>query len=76
MVLQVEELISNSQLNIASEEKAFTAVMSWTKHDLAAREQHVAQVGKMASNPVTPVTPVTPTSRQLPLTPLSVRLSS
>jgi hypothetical protein len=43
-VLQVEELICNSQLNIASEEKAFSAVMSWMKHDLAGREQHVAQV--------------------------------
>jgi hypothetical protein len=41
----VEELISNSQLNIASEEKVFTAVMNWVKHDLANREQHVAQVG-------------------------------
>jgi kelch-like protein 17 (actinfilin) len=41
----VEELISNSQLNIASEEKVFTAVMNWVKHDLADREQHVAQVG-------------------------------
>ena len=44
LVLQVEELICNSQLNIASEEKVFTAVMSWTKHDLAGREQYVAQV--------------------------------
>jgi hypothetical protein len=44
VVLQVEELMCNSQLNIATEEKAFSAVMSWTKHDLADREQHVAQV--------------------------------
>ncbi|PNF39480.1 Kelch-like protein 17 [Cryptotermes secundus] len=41
---EVEELICNSQLNIASEEKVFTAVMSWTKHDLAGREQYVAQL--------------------------------
>jgi kelch-like protein 17 (actinfilin) len=44
-LLQVQELISNSQLNISSEEKVFTAVMNWVKHDLANRQQHVAQVG-------------------------------
>jgi hypothetical protein len=52
-VLQVEELICNSQLNIASEEKVFTAVMSWTKHDLAGREQYVAQVASSVFNTVT-----------------------
>ena len=44
-LLQVQELISNSQLNISSEEKVFTVVMNWVKHDLANRQQHVAQVG-------------------------------
>ncbi|GFG36854.1 hypothetical protein Cfor_08667 [Coptotermes formosanus] len=41
---EVQELISNSQLNISSEEKVFTAVMNWVKHDLATRQQHVAQL--------------------------------
>ncbi|XP_021940752.1 kelch-like protein 17 isoform X3 [Zootermopsis nevadensis] len=41
---EVEGLVSNSQLNIASEERVFTAVMNWVNHDLADREQHVAQL--------------------------------
>jgi kelch-like protein 17 (actinfilin) len=55
--LQVEELISSSQLNIASEEKVFTAVMNWMKHDLAGREQHVAQVASSVLNTVTACPP-------------------
>lgn len=41
---QVEELISNSQLNIASEEKVFLAVLSWVKHDVAERVQNIGKV--------------------------------
>nr|CAI5856197.1 unnamed protein product [Callosobruchus analis] len=34
---EVNDLISNSQLNISSEEDVFTAVLNWVKHDLAER---------------------------------------
>ncbi|RZF43522.1 hypothetical protein LSTR_LSTR013046 [Laodelphax striatellus] len=41
---EVEELISNSQLNIPSEEKVFLAVLSWVKHDIAERVQNIGKV--------------------------------
>ncbi|XP_069989697.1 kelch-like protein 17 [Penaeus vannamei] len=41
---QVEELISSAQLNVPCEEKVFTAVISWVKHDLREREKHVPQL--------------------------------
>uniref|UniRef100_A0A1B6D3K8 Kelch-like protein diablo n=1 Tax=Clastoptera arizonana TaxID=38151 RepID=A0A1B6D3K8_9HEMI len=41
---EVEELISNTQLNIASEEKVFLAVLSWVKHDISER---VSNIGKL-----------------------------
>lgn len=44
MYFQVEELISNSQLNISSEEDVFTAVLNWVKHDLSERQQYISQV--------------------------------
>lgn len=41
---EVEELISNGQLNISSEEDVFTAVLNWVKHDLANRKQYISKV--------------------------------
>jgi kelch-like protein 17 (actinfilin) len=41
---QVQDLISNSQLNISSEEKVFTAVLNWIKHDLTERKKHIAEL--------------------------------
>ncbi|KAF5283994.1 hypothetical protein FQR65_LT13628 [Abscondita terminalis] len=41
---EIEELISNGQLNICSEEDVFTAVLNWVKHDLSERKQYVAQL--------------------------------
>ncbi|XP_017775251.1 PREDICTED: kelch-like protein 17 isoform X2 [Nicrophorus vespilloides] len=41
---EVEELISNGQLNIASEENVFAAVLNWVKHDLANRSQYVSRL--------------------------------
>lgn len=44
--VKVEELVSNSQLNISSEEDVFTAVLNWVKHDLTNRSQYIAKVGQ------------------------------
>ncbi|KAL0271210.1 UNVERIFIED_CONTAM: hypothetical protein PYX00_008380 [Menopon gallinae] len=41
---EVEELISNTQLNIASEEKVFLAVLNWVRHDLTNREQYISKL--------------------------------
>ncbi|XP_071447605.1 kelch-like protein 17 [Hetaerina americana] len=41
---EVEGLISSAQLNVPSEEMVFLAVLSWVKHDLAKREQHLPQL--------------------------------
>lgn len=40
----MQDLISNSQLNISSEEKVFTAVLNWIKHDLTERKKHIAEL--------------------------------
>ncbi|XP_050302489.1 kelch-like protein 17 [Anthonomus grandis grandis] len=39
---EVKELISNSQLNISSEEDVFTAVLNWVKHDLLERQKYIS----------------------------------
>lgn len=39
---EVQDLISNSQLNISSEEKVFTAVLNWVKNDLNERKKYVS----------------------------------
>lgn len=44
MTQQVQDLISNTALNISSEEKVFTAVLNWIKHDLVERKQHIAEL--------------------------------
>ncbi|KAH8254984.1 hypothetical protein KR038_011454, partial [Drosophila bunnanda] len=41
---EVRELISNSQLNISSEERVFGAVINWVKHDLPSRRLHIAEL--------------------------------
>jgi kelch-like protein 17 (actinfilin) len=41
---KVQDLISNSQLNISCEEKVFTAVLNWIKHDLNERRKHISLV--------------------------------
>nr|CAH7766922.1 unnamed protein product [Callosobruchus chinensis] len=41
---EVNDLISNSQLNISSEEDVFTAVLNWVKHDLAERSKHIPRL--------------------------------
>ncbi|XP_074039485.1 kelch-like protein 17 isoform X1 [Leptinotarsa decemlineata] len=41
---EVNDLISNSQLNISSEEDVFTAVLNWVKHDLIERKQFVSRL--------------------------------
>lgn len=43
-VFQVEELISNTRLNITSEEKVFLAVLNWVRHDLNTREKHISRL--------------------------------
>lgn len=41
---EVEELVSNVQLNIASEEKVFLAVLTWVKYDPAERSSHISKL--------------------------------
>ncbi|KAB0399506.1 hypothetical protein E2I00_015819, partial [Balaenoptera physalus] len=38
---QVLELVSSDSLNVPSEEDVYRAVLSWVKHDVDARRQHV-----------------------------------
>lgn len=44
---EVNELISNSQLNISSEEDVFTSVLNWVKHDLAERSKYISRVSNI-----------------------------
>ena len=41
---QVTELFSANDLNVASEEKVFEAVMIWIKYDPASREKYIADL--------------------------------
>lgn len=43
-ICEVEDLISNNQLNICSEEKVFVAVLNWIKHDLNERQKYISQL--------------------------------
>jgi len=48
---QVLDLISSDSLNVPSEEEVYRAVLSWVKHDVDSRRQHVPRVsllGKVA----------------------------
>jgi len=41
---QVLDLISSDSLNVPSEEEVYRAVLSWVKHDVEGRRQHVPWV--------------------------------
>lgn len=41
---QVLELVSSDSLNVPSEEDVYRAVLSWVKHDVDTRRQHVPRV--------------------------------
>lgn len=43
-MLQVLDLISSDNLNVPSEEEVYRAVLSWVKHDIDGRRQHVPRV--------------------------------
>ena len=51
VLLQVDELISSTLLNVDMEEKVFSSVIRWVKHDVAERKKHVSRV-----SPVTKAT--------------------
>ena len=42
--LQVDELISNTLLNVDMEEKVYTSVINWVKHEPSERKKYVARV--------------------------------
>lgn len=42
--MQVLDLISSDNLNVPSEEEVYRAVLSWVKHDIDGRRQHVPWV--------------------------------
>ena len=44
LCLQVDELISNTLLNVDMEEKVYTSVINWVKHDPSERKKFVARV--------------------------------
>ena len=60
--LQVLDLISSDSLNVPSEEEVYRAVLSWVKHDVDSRRQHVPRVsllGKVTCfNPPAPISDV------------------
>ncbi|GAB6026965.1 hypothetical protein CHUAL_014102 [Chamberlinius hualienensis] len=41
---EVEELVSSDNLNVSTEEKVFTAVIAWIKHDIEKRAEHAARL--------------------------------
>ena len=41
---QVDELISNTLLNVDMEEKVYTSVINWVKHEPSERKKFVARV--------------------------------
>lgn len=46
---QVLDLISSDNLNVPSEEEVYRAVLSWVKHDIDGRRQHVPWVRSISS---------------------------
>ena len=44
LFLQVDELISNTLLNVDMEEKVYTSVINWVKHEPSERKKYVARV--------------------------------
>ncbi|XP_060055790.1 kelch-like protein 17 isoform X3 [Erinaceus europaeus] len=49
---QVLELVSSDSLNVPSEEDVYRAVLSWVKHDVEARRQHVPRLMKCVRLPL------------------------
>ncbi|EEB15831.1 conserved hypothetical protein [Pediculus humanus corporis] len=49
---EIKDLISNTQLNITSEEKVFLAVLSWVRHDLSSREKYISELMKHVRLPL------------------------
>lgn len=45
---QVLDLISSDNLNVPSEEEVYRAVLSWVKHDIDGRRQHVPWVSSFS----------------------------
>lgn len=43
--MQVLDLISSDNLNVPSEEEVYRSVLTWVKHDIDGRRQHVPWVG-------------------------------
>ena len=48
--VQVLDLISSDNLNVPSEEEVYRAVLSWVKHDIDGRRQHVPWVRHVSSH--------------------------
>lgn len=44
LLRKVLDLISSDNLNVPSEEEVYRAVLSWVKHDVDGRRQHVPWV--------------------------------
>lgn len=51
-VNQVIEIISSDDLNVASEDKVFEAVMLWIKHEEDSRKQHLPSLLKLVRLPL------------------------
>lgn len=49
---EVDELISSTLLNVDCEEKVFTSVISWVKHDPKERKKHVSRLMKHVRLPL------------------------
>ncbi|NWH67555.1 KLH17 protein, partial [Geococcyx californianus] len=49
---QVLDLISSDSLNVPSEEEVYRAVLSWVKHDVDSRRQHVPRLMKCVRLPL------------------------
>nr|XP_021511927.1 kelch-like protein 17 isoform X2 [Meriones unguiculatus] len=49
---QVLELVSSDSLNVPSEEDVYRAVLSWVKHDVDTRRQHVPRLMKCVRLPL------------------------
>ncbi|XP_062961149.1 kelch-like protein 17 isoform X2 [Cynocephalus volans] len=49
---QVLELVSSDSLNVPSEEDVYRAVLSWVKHDVDSRRQHVPRLMKCVRLPL------------------------
>lgn len=49
LLLQVLDLFSSDTLNVPSEEEVYRAGLSWVKHDIDGRRQHVPWVRRISS---------------------------